>query len=236
MLTLRFVTTSLRRSGLLRQLAALLVCCFAGATLAAQVSLTMEVQQEKKGKMVDKGSSTMTMVSDGERGAIITAMEDGETRIIYDAQNKNVTTISPSDGKLVAMRMPLIGMKGKTPAAADFEGTFEATGETKEILGYRTEKFLVTKDGEVMECWVADIPGFDYGLIAEGLGQKAGAQPEVPGVDSPVVLEAHSPSKGGKEVTHMYIRAVASGSDVDLAMLEVPAGVELTDMSALMKF
>ncbi len=211
----------------------LLLACLSGLTLAAQVSLTMEVQQEKKGKLVDKGSSTVTIISDGDRIAIKTLADDNETTIIYDTPNKTMTTVTAADGKLTAMRMPIVKMKQKQ--AETFEGTFEATGEKKQILGYTTEKYLVADDGVTSEMWVANVPGFDYGLIAQGAGQNAAAPPHIPGVESPVVLEGHTPSKNGKTVTHMYIRAVAAGRDVDLAAMEVPAGAEMTDMSAMLK-
>ncbi len=210
-----------------------IVCLVAGLSLHAQIFLTMEVQQEKKGKMVDKGSSVVSITSDGDRIAIETTTDGTEAIIIYDTEGKTMTTISTHKGERSAIRMPLIKLpKSKQDG---FEGTFVATGEKKTIIGYSAEKYRVTDDGTTSEMWVADIPGFDYGLIAEGVGQTAAAKPAVAGVDNPMVLEAHSPSKNGKEVVHMYIRAVATGGDVDLGAFEVPAGVELQDMSAMLK-
>ena len=213
----------------------LLLCLLVttGLSLRAQVMLTMEVEMEKKGKRVEKGSAEMTMVSDGDRSAVITRTSDTEMRMIVDNRNKTTTTVTEVDGKLTAVRMPRINVK--TGKQKGFEGTFRATGERRTILGYDTEKFVVTDGGDVTDAWVADIPGFDYALISEGLVGDATPVPDVPGVASPVVLEAHTSSKGGKEVTHMYIRAIGTGSDVDLGLLEVPAGAEMQDMSALLR-
>ncbi len=187
----------------------------------------MEVQQEKKGNLVDKGSSTMTIISDGERFTVTTMVDEDDSTIIYDKPNKTMTTITRSDGRLVGVRMPIISARSKQ--ADGFDGTFEATGEKKEIIGYTAEKYLVANDGVTSEMWVANVPGFDYGLLPEGAGQTAPAPPRIPGIPNPVVLEGHTPSKNGKEVIHMYIRAVAAGDAVDLSRMEVPAGVEIND-------
>lgn len=219
-------------------LLALAIALTAGASFA-QASITMEIQQEKKGKRLTKNDVTTTMVGDGQRAAIVTEMADGtEMTMIVDPGERHTTTITADkDGKRTAIRMPNIKLpKGKQPDMR-FEGEFEATGETRTILGYEAEKYLVTQDGNVSDMWVADVPGYDYGLVAEGLGHgDAGAgAPEIAGVDSPVVLESHTTSKNGKEVVHLYVRAIAVGGDVDVSLLEVPAGVELQDMTALLK-
>ena len=205
----------------------------------AQVSITMEIQTDKKGKHVAKNDVTTTLVSDGRRGAIVTDMADGTamSMIVDPGERHTTTVITDDEGRRSAVRMPSVKVpKGRQPDMG-FDGDFEATGETREILGYAAEKYLVTQYGQASEVWVADVPGYDPELIAEGLGHGGGdvRAPDVPGMDNPVALEAHTTSKNGKQVTHMYVRAIAAGEDVDLGMLEVPAGVELQDMTALLR-
>lgn len=221
--------------------AALLVLAIAAPTAPAraQVSITMEVQQEKKGKRIEKNDVTTTMMGDGQRGAVITEMPDGTgVTMVVDPQARHTTTVmTDKNGERSAVRMPNIKLpKGSQPDMV-FDGEFEATGETKTILGYEAEKYLVTQEGNTSEMWIANVPGYDYNLIAEGLGHgDAGAgAPDIGGVEYPVALESHTTSKNGKEATHLYVRDIAVGADVDMSLMEVPAGVELNDMSALLK-
>ena len=228
-------------SAALRTAAALLgaVLFLAAAPLAAQVSITMEIQMEKKGKRVEKHDVTTTLVGDGERGAIHTETADGSVMtMIVDAGARHTTTVvTDGKGERSAVRMPNIKVPKSQRLDAGFDGDLERTGETRTILGHRAEEYIVRDGGDVTEVWIADVPGYDYNLIVDGLGQAgAGADaPEVDGMEYPVALESHTTSKGGKEVAHMYVRAIAVGGDVDLSMMEVPPGVELMDMSAMLK-
>ena len=216
-------------------LAALALAC--AAVLPAQSLITMEMTVDKKGKRVDKRTAVVTLVADGERAAVISEMADGSSsHLIFDVANKRMTTIATDDkGETSAVRLPTVKLPKE--AGPSFDGDIQPTGETKELLGYTAERMIVTHDGQTSEAWVADVPGYDAGLFAESLGQGDNpgmAPPQLDGYDNPVALEMHTTAKNGKEVTHMVVTEVASGSDVDLGLFEVPAGVELMDMSALM--
>ena len=226
----------MKRLDLPRLLAAALVLACA-ATLPAQSLITMEMTFDKKGKRVDKRTTVVTLVADGQRAAVVTEMADGTaSQMIYDVANKRMTTVATDDkGERTAVRLPTIKLpKDVGPA---FDGDIRPTGETREILGYTAEKMIVTQDGNVSEAWVADVPGYDATLFAASVGQDeaVASAPQIDGYDHPAVLEMHTTSKNGKEVTHMIVTEVASGSDVDMSLFEVPAGVELMDMSALLQ-
>ena len=201
-------------------------------SLGAQISMTMEVEVERKGKIDEDKGSTLRLVSDGTRTAVITETDGVASHIIIDAGDNTMTTIATDrDGVVTAVKMPQLKLGGSR--VKPFDGEIQATGETKDLLGYRAEKYIITDGGDVTEAWIADVPGFDYAMIGESLTRNRIPTPTIPGVDQPVTLEGHTATRKGKEVVHLYVRAIATGAEVDRGLLEVPAGTQVQDMSAL---
>ena len=200
-------------------------------------SMTTEIVTEKKGKVDDKRSLTMTLVSDGaDRFAFVTVPATGEeelTMIFNSAENK-MTTVTTDGESAHATVVPLPKVRERDLRA--FAGRIEPTTETREILGHTATKVMVyADDGTVTEAWVAEIPGLSYADLFGKMRGRGSEQlvPKLPEMPDAVALESHSTSKNGKEVTHTYVRSLATGADVDLSPLEIPASAEVMDLGSL---
>ena len=213
----------------------------AGATLApagvvlaqAPASMTIEIVTEKRGRRVDGRSLTMTLLTDGDaRFGFAVDEGGGELHTIFDADDNTVTTVAEGGARATVMPMPRLRARD----VEAYAGEVEATAETKEILGYTATRYVLTSPGgDVTETWLAEVPGFRYRDLFGRLRGRAGARlaPPLPDLPDAVSLESHTTSRNGREVTHAYARALATGEGVDLGALEVPGGAEVTDVTDL---
>ena len=222
------------------RLAAVVLLALSAATgVRAQMaaSLTTEIIAEKKGERDDKRSLTMTLVSDGaDRFAFATvpAAGEGEMTVIFNSATNKMTTVITDEGGAQATIIPLPKVRERD--LREFAGRIEPSAETREILGYTATKVMVyADDGTVTEAWVAEIPGLSYGDLFGKMRGRGNEQlvPRLPEMPDALALESHSTSRNGKEVTHAYVRSIATGGDVDLGPLEVPASAQVTDVSSL---
>ena len=204
------------------------------------VMVEMESITEKKGKKDESESGTMIWAIADELFAIHVNLGEGKSQMIIDNRQKTITTVlTDKKGEVTAMKMPQIKIGGSS--LDDFEHSFKRTDETKTILGYETRKYIITsKDGSTTESWIAEISQIEWLKVAESMvGGKVAQEKLLPiNKDMPHAfpLESHSYSKNGKEVTHTYVRKLLFGGDVDETLFEVPAGVQVQDMSSLMRF
>lgn len=204
------------------------------------LQITLEFETEKKGKRVDKESGQYMMVFGDSRYAMVTGTADQNVQLIVDVDANTMTTATTDkDGKIVAVKMPLIRM-GKS-MFNDLNQSVKRTEEVRSILGYDCRKYIVTHDGDVTESWVANVAGLAWGKLAESLigGKKSSTSTLMtPIKDMPnaFALESHTTMKGGKKIIHSYVRSLKLGAEADLSGLEVPSDAEVQDMTSLMKF
>jgi len=204
------------------------------------VQFEMEFETEKKGKRLDKESGTYSMVFSDTRYAMLTGTGSGQSQVILDVDARTMTTVTTDkDGGVVAVKMPMIGLKKNM--FDDLVQEVEQTEETRKILGYDTRKYIITSNGDVTETWIANVPGLAWGDFAKSMvgGKNMASNSIVTMIkDMPNAfsLESHTTLKGGKKVVHAYVRKLALGADADLSALEIPRNAEVQDMTSLMKF
>jgi len=126
-----------------------------------QATLVMEMKTFKKnGKLDDSVTSKIVFGNTGE--CIITNVgEKDETRMLYDY--KGAATYVINEKEKTAIKMPMINfqkmMEGMSKSNFGSEsmdsGTWERTGEKKEINGFKCEKYVYTNPEEKtkMEIW-----------------------------------------------------------------------------------
>lgn len=205
------------------------------------VQFEMEFETEKKGKRLDKESGNYSMVFSDTRYAMLTGTSNSESQVIMDVAARTITTVTTDkDGSVIAVKMPMIGIKKNL--FDDLVQEVERTGETRKILGYDTRKYIITSNGDVTESWIANVPGLAWGDFAKSIvGSKnitsnGGMLTMINDMPNAFSLESHTTVKGGKKVVHAYVRKLALGADADLSALEIPTGAEVQDMTSLMKF
>jgi len=204
------------------------------------LQIEMEFETMKKGKRIDNESGDYNLTFNDSRYAMVIGTDESTVQLIVDVDKRTMTTVSTDKkGGVSAIKMPLMRL-GKG-LFEDLNQSIEQTEEVRTILGYDCRKYIITNDGDVTESWIANVPGFVWGELAQSMiGGKKNSTSNLmmPIKDMPNAfpLESHTTMKGGKKVVHSYVKKLALGSDADLSALDIPANAEVQDMTSLMKF
>jgi hypothetical protein len=187
-------------------------------------SFKMDLQQEKKGKPVKDGSTSIHFYTNAYQTAfrVEDFQDDGKAAIIImDKRNRIMITKTEANGEKTATKMRMPKVKA-TVADADVsvgEISVEKTGEYKTIEGYRCQKYLIETEEQSVEAWMAEDLDIDFSSLGGGLAQVKGAgggdvktYQDAYGLKG-FSLESHSREKGKDEVTHMYIKELVVGKE-----------------------
>jgi hypothetical protein len=161
-------------------------------------------------------------------GAYMLPKDDGKIVIVAP----NVPNMSGGTGMAMAMDLASMAgrMGGEPPKITDV--TVEDLGAGEAILGYKTHKYRVRQPDNTVEFWVADLPGTDFKKFVTGFGARfSGVDPRMAakmpsGFAMKVVVTGKDPVS--TEVTRIE---KTSFTDADF---EVPAGMQVMDMSGMM--
>jgi hypothetical protein len=185
-------------------------------------SFTVEVREFKKGKERKDSPYRTRYHLEEDRFAIEPDLDEKEIIMIYDRNEKEITTKTMQDGDKSATITPMISLSlGMDRQADEDEGvSVKATGRKKTIEGYVCQEYRIEQDGDVTLAWIAPDLSINLSNITDMVKIKnvQGAQTSgaVYGLEG-TMLEAHTEEKGGKITHDFFLKDISRG--------EVPAEI-----------
>lgn len=162
------------------------------------------------------------------------AMNDGMRTIIDPSTGAyRIITTTGVQTQVMTYNLNDPSLAGETPDVnAEGLSSVKSTGETKEIRGYQCEKYLVTRDGDMAEVWVApSLSGLDITRYMTGTSLRREGKFLILGEVEGFVMEIHGTDKrSGKPYT--VANTVKEGK-VDDGKFVIPAEAKEIDMNQL---
>jgi hypothetical protein len=182
----------------------------------------MRLEADLSSLMGGRGGSMMT-------GAFLLPRDDGKLIAVLP----NMTN-PMAGGTGFAMTMDLAGMAARVgaPPPKVTDAPIEDLGAGETMLGYKTHKYRVRQPDNTVEFWVAELPGTDFKKFATNFGARfSGIDPRM--AEKIPAGFAMKAVVSGKDPVTMEVTKVdkTSFSDADF---EVPAGIQVMDMSGIM--
>lgn len=201
-------------------------------------SFTMHFTELKKGKPTKHSPTEVTYYFNKNQVAFVPdAIKGDQTTMIYNLDDRMVTTLVNSDGEKTGMRMkmPKINIEEKTGDASSYAIT--PTDEWKTIEGYKCRKYLMETDEYTGHTWVTEEANIDYGKLFSffNSGQKNNkvSPPALKDLKG-FAMETYTKSKKGDVEVEMKVTNLTTGK-VDENIFDT-SGYNITDMSSLMNF
>lgn len=201
-------------------------------------SFTMHFTELKKGKPTKNSPTEITYYFNKNQVAFVPEAGKGDqTTMIYNLDNRMVTTLVNSDGEKTGMRMkmPKINIERKTGDASSYSLT--PTEERKTIEGYACRKYLMETDEYTGHAWITEEAEINYGKLFDFLntGQKNNkvSPPALKDLKG-FAMETYTKSKKGNTEAEMKVTNLTIGK-VDGGIFDT-SDYNITDMSNLMNF
>lgn len=201
-------------------------------------SFTMHFTELKKGKPAKNSPMKVTYYFNKNQVAFVPdAVKGDQTTMIYNLENKMVTTLVDSKGEKTGMRMkmPNINIEAKTGDASSYSLT--PTDERKTIDGYACRKYLMETDEYTGHTWVTEEADINYAKLFSFLntGQKnnkvsPAALKDLKGF----AMETYTKSKRGDVEVEMKVTDLTVGK-VNEDVFDT-SDYNITDMTSLMNF
>jgi len=183
-------------------------------------SFTIEMREFKKGKERKDSPYRTRYHLEKDRFAIEPNLDEGEIIMIYDRNEKEITTKTMKDGEKSATISPMINISFGMDRNSDADegGSVKATGREKTIEGYTCQEYRIEQDGDVTLAWLAPDLSIDLRNVADMVNIKnvQGAQTSgaAYGLEG-TMLEAHTEEKGGKITRDFYLKNISPGAVPD---------------------
>lgn len=183
-------------------------------------SFTIETREFKKGKERKDSPYRTRYHLEEDRFAIEPNLDESEIIMIYDREEKEITTKTMQDGEKSATISPMINISlGMDRKSDEDEGvSVKATGREKTIEGYLCQEYRIEHDGDVTLAWLAPDLNIDLRNVTDMVkiknvqgAQTSGAAYGLEGT----MIEAHSEEKGGKITRDFYIKDISPGDAPD---------------------
>jgi hypothetical protein len=160
-----------------------------------------------------------------------TDMEGQKMGIIFNSEKNVMLMIMDEQKMYMEMPMDMINKQmDKKGNNTDSENKFTATGETKEIIGYASEKWLYEDEKNKAEVWLTKDIGkfkfFEGGL--GGMQKTEGWQSSIEKSGSFPVLVINR-DKSGNELNRLEVLSVEK-KELDDILFTVPSGYKKFDM------
>lgn len=204
-------------------------------------SFTMEVTTTKNGKSDKSETMKMGYHIDRYRFAFSPEMKDKNVQsstIIYDLQNRTMTTMTNDGKKKQAVVMPMMKIKTKVKSEELMGNnlTFTRTSDTKEIEGYPCVKYLLESDDYTGTVWMTEAFMVDLSVMTqmvkvEGKSGSSLNWKDLYGVEG-TSLESHITDKKKNETYDSYYTNLRIGS-IDPAVFDL-SGYEVMDMARML--
>jgi len=185
-------------------------------------SFTIETREFKKGKERKDSPYRTRYHLAKDRFALEPNLDEGEIIMIYDRDEKEITTKTMQDGEKSATISPMISLSLGMDRQSDAnEGvSVQATGREKTIEGYSCQEYRIEQDGDVTLAWLAPDLNLDLRHVTDMVKLKSVQGAQTSGAAyglKGTMLQAHSEEKGGKITRDFYLKDISPG--------EVPAEI-----------
>ena len=198
-------------------------------------TFTMEITDKKKGKPSKNSPMRMTYYLNHGQIAIKPEMEDEQnTVMIYDIEDKTMTTLIDQNGERTGMKMKMPSFKLDSKELDGFDATIEATNETRTIDGYDCKKYLIESSDYKGHAWITEEVDLDFEKIFSFLNIKKDSKSKMPkfGDIDGFAMETYSKHKSKDEEYEMKVIDLKVG-EVDEAIFDT-SEYTITDMSSLL--
>lgn len=120
--------------------------------------VTMVSKMYKKDKLQNEITYTILIPEDGETmGFVMNLQNEGETmatQSVFDFNEEKMISLVNQQGMNIGMEYSWEDLEAGEGEEQDFE--VNATGNTKEILGYTAREYEVTSDESYSQVWITD--------------------------------------------------------------------------------
>lgn len=157
----------------------------------------------------------MEMDADGNKGVIL-----------YDLKDQKTTMLMPGQNMYMEYKLDRSMIKNDTKHS-DKTDDIKRTGETKEINGYKCEKWIFKEDGDLVEAWMTDELGNFY-MMMNPMDKEAQNewQQKLQGNYFPMKVDV---IEDGEKTSSMEVLSVDEMSLKD-DLFKVPPGYKKFDM------
>jgi hypothetical protein len=173
-----------------------------------------------------------------DMGGISIVRTDTKKIIIITEKNKTYMELDFDFMKSMMAKMKEMGMKKEETKKG--KSNVKKTGETKTILGYTCEKWMISDDESTSEAWVAHKFSNFFSIFGElgnsfmgGGGDDEGVFKEFSASNS-FPLMAKEVSKDGKVLNEWEVIKIEKGKQPP-ALFQVPAGYQKMDLNQMMQ-
>lgn len=165
------------------------------------IKLTYEMEDLAK----HKGEKMMTTYFYSEEGTM-TQMSGNEMSMIYDFGQDKMIMLNEKDKTAIIMPARFGSAMAAKQTEATSKATVTKTGNTKKILGYNCEEYLIQDDKHTSNVWITTEIKLDYTKIAKVFGGQKGSASGSSDFDSQgMMMEMTSYDKKGAAEMHMIM-------------------------------
>jgi hypothetical protein len=138
-------------------------------------------------------------------GAIMSVASDNEMTVIMDFQNESMITFDEKNKTAMAMSTRWASkMAAKQVEKHSGETTVTKTGQTKEILGYQCEEYIIQGKTKSV-CWITSAIKLDYAKTMAAIS-KGNPDSKADAFSAQgLMVEVTSYNKKGEAETHMIL-------------------------------
>lgn len=137
--------------------------------------------------------------------ALMTQMSGNNMSMIYDFANEVMIMIDEKAKTAMVMSSSRFGA-AMTSRQQESNATVTKTGNTKKILGYTCEEYLIKDEKYTSNVWITTEIKLDYTKISKAVGGQKGSATGSAEIDGKgMMMEMTSYNKKGEAETHMIM-------------------------------
>lgn len=165
------------------------------------IKLTYEMEDLAK----HKGEKVLTTYFYSESG-IMTQMDGNDMSMIYDFAQDKMIMLNEKDKSAMIMPSRFGSAMASKQAEASASATVTKTGNTKKILGYTCEEYLIQDEKHKSNVWITTEIKLDYTKWSKAFGGQKGSASGSSEFDGQgMMMEMTSYNKKGEAETHMIM-------------------------------
>lgn len=151
--------------------------------------------------------------------------------IIFNSEKNTMLMIMDEQKMYMEMPMDMVNKQMEMQDnKKDSESNFKATGETKEIIGYTSEKWVFEDDENIAEVWMTKEIG-QFKFFEGGFGKNKNPNSWQSSIEKsglfPILVINRD--KSGKELNKLQVLSVDK-KELDDNLFKVPSGYQKFDM------
>lgn len=155
--------------------------------------------------LVKHKGEKMLMTSYYAETAMMTQMSENNMSMVHDFANNVMIMIDENAKTAMVMSSSRFGA-AMTPGQSESNATITKTGNTKKILGYTCEEYLIQDEKHKSNVWITTEIKLDYTKIAKAVGGQKGSATGSSEMDGKgMMMEMTSYDKKGEAEMHMIM-------------------------------